>query len=110
MPKTISANGVENDLSSVVEWVLENKDAVIVERSGEPAVVVLPYGDYEKVKDAVVQERHRQALERLRTLRNEVRALNTDITTDEEADALADRFVRDVVNDMVEDGRVRYEV
>ena len=108
MPKTVSANEATSDLGSVVEWVLENGDEVIVESSGEPAVVIMPYNHYEKVKDAVVKERHRQALERLRKLRDEVRARNTDLT-DDEADALADRFSREVVEDMVREGKIRFQ-
>ncbi|HKP51246.1 MAG TPA: type II toxin-antitoxin system Phd/YefM family antitoxin [Chloroflexia bacterium] len=106
MPRIISATEATNQLGSVVNWVLENQDEVIIESKGEPTVVIMPYSEYEKLK-VPKEQQHRQreqAVERMKKLRDEVRASNGDITTDEEADALANRFVRDVISDMVEEG------
>ena len=108
MPKTVSANEAENMLGIVASWVLENQDEVIVEKEGEPTIVIMAYSEYEKLKLRLWPEQRRQALQRLRTLREIVRARNTDLT-DEEADALADRFSHEVVEDMVREGKIRFQ-
>ena len=68
----------------------------------------MSFAEYEKVKTLKEQERRKQALERLRKLRSEVLARNKDLTP-EEGDALADRFSREIVEDMVSEGKIRYE-
>ncbi|MDQ6693585.1 MAG: type II toxin-antitoxin system Phd/YefM family antitoxin [Chloroflexota bacterium] len=108
MPRTVSASEVKNKLGSVVNWVLQNQDDVIVESRGEPTVVIMPYTEYEKVKSLKEPERRKQALERLRKLRAEVLAVNQDLTP-EEGDALADRFTREVIDDLVKEGKIRFE-
>lgn len=108
MPKTVSASEVKNKLGSVVNWVLQNQDEVIVESRGEPTVVIMPYTEYEKVKSLKEQERRKQALERLRKLRAEVLARNQDLTP-EEGDALADRFSREIIEDMVQEAKIQFE-
>lgn len=108
MPKTVSAREAKNKLGSVVSWVLEHQDDVIVENRGAPTVVIIPYTEYEKVQELKEQERRRQAIERLRKLRDEVMARNQDLTP-EEGDALADEIARDAVNSLVEKGKVRFE-
>ncbi len=108
MPKTVSAREAKNKLGSVVSWVLANQDDVIVENRGAPTVVIIPYTEYEKVQELKEQDRRRQAIERLRKLRDEVMARNQDLTP-EEGDALADEIARDAVNSLVEKGKVRFE-
>ncbi len=108
MPKTVSATYVKNKLGTVVSWVLENQDEVIVESRGEPTVVIMPFAEYERVQDLREQERLNQALARLRKLREEVRARNLDITTDEQALAVADEITRAVIDRLVETGQVRF--
>jgi len=55
------------------------------------------------------QERCRQALEDLRNLRDEVRARNHDITTEEQALEIADEFSREVIRNLIEKGKIRFE-
>ena len=108
MPKTVSASEVKNRLGSVVHWVLENQDEIIVESRGTPTVVIMPYKEYEEIMAMKERERRRKALERLRALRDKVQARNKDLT-DEEADALADRFAHEVIEDMVNEGKIRFK-
>ncbi len=53
------------------------------------------------------QVRRREALAKLERLRDKVRARNEDLT-DEQAAALASRFVRDVIDEMVREDKVRF--
>jgi prevent-host-death family protein len=108
MPKTVSATEVKNKLGSVISWVLENQDEVIVESRGTPTVVIMPYAAYEKVKDLRERDKRRETFEQLRRLRDRVLARNRDLDP-EEADALANRFSRDIIEGMVEGGKIRFE-
>ena len=92
----------------MLSWVQNNQDEVIIESHGEPAVVVMYFAKYEKVKILKEQERRTQALERLRRLRSDMQARNKDLTP-EEGDALADRFSREIVDDMVNQGKIRHD-
>lgn len=107
MPKTVSASEAKNRLGALIGWVVQHKDEVIVESRGEPKVVVMPFAEYEQLKKVKEQIRRREALAKLEELQNRVRARNQDLS-EEEADALADRFVRDVIDDMVKEGKIRF--
>lgn len=107
MPKTVSASEAKNRLGAIIGWVLQNKDEVIVESRGEPKVVVIPFAEYEQIKEIKERVRRKEALARLQQLRDKVRALNQDLS-EEDADALAGRFIRDVIDDMLKDGKIRF--
>ena len=109
MPKTVSASEAKNRLGAVVSWVLSNQDQVIIESHGEPTVVVISYAEYEKLVGIKEQQRRQDAIQKLRELRERVRAQNQDITTDEQAMEIADRFVREVIDDMVKEGKIKFE-
>src|SRR5437868_5596503 len=105
MPRTVSASEAKNRLGSIVGWVLENEDEVIVESHGAPRVVIVSYAEYEKMKALKEQDRRRESLERLRKLRDRVMAQNKDLTP-EEGDALADRFSHEIIEDMARDKKI----
>ena len=48
------------------------------------------------------------ALDELRALAATINARNRDLT-EQEADDIADRFVRDVVDDMIAEGKVKFD-
>jgi len=109
MPKTVSATEAKNNLGAVIEWAVQNKDDVVVVKSrGEPKVVVMSFAEYEKVKEVKEKERRREALETLRAIREKQLERNRDLT-EEEADALADRFSHELVDDLAKEGKVRFE-
>jgi len=95
MPRTISATEAKVQFGSIVEWAVEAQDDVIVESRGEPKAVIISYQEYQKVLALREQARREEALRRLRALREEVQARNTDLT-EEQAMALAVRFSKEV--------------
>lgn len=109
MPKTVSASEAKNRLGAVVSWVLSNQDQVIIESRGAPTVVVISYEEYEKLMSIKEQQRRQDVLQKLRELRERVRGRNQDITTEEQAMQIADRFVREVIDDMVKEGKIEFE-
>ncbi len=107
MSKTVSATEAKNRLGALIGWVLEHKDEVIVESRGEPQVVLVPYSEYAEIQKIKEQVRRRQALSKLENLRSRVRARNQDLN-DKHAQALADRFSREVIEDMVKEGKIHF--
>ncbi|MBI3942896.1 MAG: type II toxin-antitoxin system Phd/YefM family antitoxin [Chloroflexi bacterium] len=108
MSKTISATEAKNKLGSLISWVLEHEDEVIVESRGEPKVVIVPFAEYEAFKQVKEQARRQEALARLEALREQVSARNQDLTP-EAGDALADRFSREFVEDLAKKGKIRFK-
>lgn len=109
MPKTVTASEAKNKLGSIVGWVVDNQDEVIVESHGQPKAVIMSFDTYEELRVLKEAQRRRVALDQLRQLKNEVRIRNADIETEEHAVALADRFVREVVDGMAADGKISFE-
>lgn len=108
MPKAVSTSEAKNKLSSLIGWVLEHQDEVIIESHGAPKVVIVSFDEYEKIKKLKEQQRRHDALERLRQLKATVSARNQDLT-EAQAEELADRFVRDVIDDMAAEGTIKFE-
>ncbi len=107
MSRTVSASEAKNRLGALIGWVLENRDDVIVESRGEPKVVLMPYGEYEEMQKIKEEVRRRQALAKLEQLRDRVRSRNEKLK-EEEAQGLADRFTREVVAEMVREGKLQF--
>jgi prevent-host-death family protein len=108
MPRTVTASEAKNQLGSIVGWVLENQDEVIIKSHGEPKAVIMSFDEYEKMQMLKEQARRKEALERLRTLRESVRERNQDLT-EEQAMEIADRFTREVIDEMAAEGKIKFE-
>lgn len=108
MPKTVSASEAKTKFGSIIDWSLTNGDDVIVESHGKPTVVIIPFEQYQKVRDLREQSRRREALAQMEGLRQQVRARNQDLD-EKHAEALADRFTRDVIAGMIEDEKVTFQ-
>jgi len=68
----------------------------------------MSFAEYEKVKEAKEKERRHEALETLRAIRERQLERNRDLT-EEEADALADRFSHELIDDLAKEGKIRVE-
>ena len=108
MAKAVSTTEAKNKLTALIAWVRENQDEVIVESHGQPRAVIISFDEYENLKTLKEQQRRREALEQLERLRERVSARNSDLT-EEQAMDIADRFVREVVDEIVEDGNVKFK-
>jgi hypothetical protein len=87
---------------------VEHRDEVIVERHGAPTAVIMAYDEYEAVPGLREQARRRALLEQLQAVKDRVSARNADLS-EEQAMELADRLVRDTIDDMVAEGKIRFE-
>ena len=109
MPKRVSASEAKTRFGAIVDWTLESNDDVIVESYGKPTVVIMPFVEYQKVLGLREQARRQQALAVLEELRRQVQTRNQDLD-ESQAEELADRFTRDVVEDMVAEKKTKYHV
>ncbi len=107
MPKTVTATEAKTNFGAMMDWTVTEKDQIIVQSHGQPKAVIINYNEYTRFAEMKEKERRQQALKDLEALREKVRARNQDLT-DEQADYLADRFVRDVVQDMIAEGKIKY--
>jgi prevent-host-death family protein len=80
MPKTVSSTEAKALFGTLLKWTAEQDDEVIVELYGKPMAVLMPYDEYEKIRQLREQERRRVALESLRALRARVQARNQDLS------------------------------
>ena len=108
MPRTISATEAKNKLGEVMGWVRDTHDEVIIESRGEPKAVIMSYQEYEKLKEVKEQQRRAEILARLEQLREQVSARTTDLN-EEQALELADRVVRETIDEMVAEGKIRFK-
>jgi prevent-host-death family protein len=108
VPRAVSTTEAKNRLSAMIGWVEDSGDEVIVEHHGQPRAVIMSFAEYQRIQALRERQRREQALAEIRALRAEVRARNQDLS-DEEAMALTDRFVHEVVADMAEEGKLRFK-
>ncbi len=108
MPRTVSATEAKIRLGTMIDWAVEHGDEVIIETRGRPRAVLISFEEYQRVKQLQTIARRREALERLEALAERGGARNQDLTQ-EAADALADRFSREVIEEMIGEGKVLYK-
>ena len=108
MPKTVSALEAKNRLGSLLGYVSEQGDEVIVENRGKPKAVIMSYAAYEEVQQMRGQKQRTDALERLRRLHARTATRNQDLT-EEEAIDIADRFSHELTDDAAARGAMTFE-
>ncbi|HEX8229244.1 MAG TPA: type II toxin-antitoxin system Phd/YefM family antitoxin [Chloroflexia bacterium] len=106
MARTVSSTDAKNKFGSLVNWVVENGEEIIVENHGEPAIVLLSIAEYESYKSYREVERRKRLLAELHELRDKVRKYNQDITTEEQAQKIAGEIVRDAIDGLVAKGKI----
>lgn len=108
MSKAVSANEAKNRLGALLRYVSTENAEVIVESHGKPKAVLMSIESWNEVQELREQKRRADALDELRALRRTVRARNADLD-EREAEELANRVSREIVDDLADEGRVRFE-
>lgn len=108
MPRSVSTSEAKAKLSSYMDWAVKNRTGIIIQSHGKPKAVLIPYEEYEEFNEWQEAQRRADALAELQELAASVRARNTDLSA-QEADELADRFARDVIAEMIAEGKVKYD-
>lgn len=107
MPKTVSASEAKTQFGSMVDWVVEQKDEIIVQSYGAPRVVIVAFEEYEKLATLRKAEQRRQALAALEELRMQVSTRNHDVQ-EADAEALADRLAREAAQQLADQGAIHF--
>ena len=108
MTLNVSTSEAKAKLSSFLQQVVGNREEVIIENRGTPQAVLISYGAYEEYSSWREQNRRQQALAELQELADSIQRKNQDLT-EAESEELADRFSRDVIEEMMADGTMNYE-
>lgn len=107
MPRIITATEAKTHMGAILDWAVENDDEVIIQAHGQPKAVIISFAAYQKNRNQQEIMRRQAALARLEALAQRQGARNPDLDQ-AEAEALAERFGRDVFADMVAEGRIQY--
>lgn len=107
MPKYISATEAKINLGAMMEWAVKESDEVIIESRGKAKAVLVSYPFYQQMLEIKEVLRREKALLDLEALAQEVQGKNEDLSP-EKADELADSFVRDVLREMIAEGKITY--
>ncbi|MBK9944500.1 MAG: type II toxin-antitoxin system Phd/YefM family antitoxin [Kouleothrix sp.] len=107
--KTISTAQAKAKLSEMIGLVASAEADVIIESHGQPKAVLISVAAYDEMQELRKQQRRAQALERLRAAREAIRARNSDITTDDQAEQVAEEFSQEFIQMLKEKRGVRFE-
>jgi prevent-host-death family protein len=108
MPKHVSATEAKINLGAMMEWAAQEADEVIIESRGRPKAVLISYPVYQEVQQIQAALHREQALAQLEALAVTVQGREQALSS-AEAEAAADRFVREVVREMIAEGRISYQ-
>jgi len=108
MPKRVSATEAKINLGAMMDWTVMENDEVIIESRGNPKAVLVSYPIYQEVQKIQEAVRREQALAELEALAATIQE-RAEALSPEEAEEKADRFVREVVQEMVADGQISYQ-
>jgi len=107
MPKTVSASDAKTRFGEMIAWAGENQDDVIIESRGRPKAVIISFKEYQNVLEQRERARREEILNQLEQLRSKVSSCNQDLS-EEDALALGDRFTREVIDEMIAEGKIKY--
>lgn len=108
MAFNVSTSEAKAKLSSFLQQVVKNREEVIIQNRGTPQAVLIPYGTYEKFNEWREQDRRQKALDELHKLADTIQARNQDLS-ETEVEEIADRFSREVIGEMVAEGKIKYD-
>src|SRR5208282_2452697 len=103
--KTLPASEVKNNFGAIASQVKKGEyKEVIVENHGEPIVAIIGIEELEEMKEFRERERQKNALGKLRALRTRIQTRIKGKLTEEEADEIAARFSRELIDDLGKTG------
>src|SRR5688500_5867483 len=81
--RVISASEAQNSFGAIMQWAEENREEVVVERRGKPAVAIVSYSEYEYLKQLREDQRRREIFEELDALRKRIRERTPELTAED---------------------------
>lgn len=106
--KTASVSETRQQLSSFLNWIKDSREDVIIQNRGKAAAALIPFTDYELLQEARQRRRRQQAIEELERIALEVSERNKDMSR-EEAEKIADEITREAIDNLVKQGKVKFQ-
>jgi prevent-host-death family protein len=108
--KTLPASTVQNNFGAIVKQVRDGEyKEVVVENRGEPVAAIVGVEELKELRELREQKRRQEALEKLRALRTKVQAQLKHPLTEKQVAEIADRFSRELIEDLAKEGKVKFE-
>ncbi|HRN69514.1 MAG TPA: type II toxin-antitoxin system Phd/YefM family antitoxin [Promineifilum sp.] len=108
MQKTVSATEAKAKLSDLMKWAVKTGDSVVVQSRGYPQVVIVPFAEYQELRQAKENIRRTQAIAQLQEIAREMQKASEDVTA-EEAEAIAEEISRAAIEQLAAKGRINFE-
>lgn len=108
MTRSVSATEAKARLGDLMKWAVKTGDDVIIQSRGYPQVAIVPFKEYEELKQLKERARRAAAMARLQELAREVQAQNEGITL-EEADVIAEEISSAAIDQLATKGIVKFE-
>ncbi len=108
MTRSVSATEAKAKLSDLMKWAVKTGDDVIIQSRGYPQVVIVPYKEYEELRQLKERARRAAIIAELQQIAREVQAQNEDLSY-EQAEALADEITRAAIDQLEAKGKIRFE-
>jgi len=106
--KTLSSNEAKQQWGSVMSAVSNDGAEVIIESHGKPKAVVISYDEYQGLQQLREKQRREAGLAELQAISELVGDRNNDLS-EEQIEELADRFTREVFDELVREGKIRLD-
>jgi prevent-host-death family protein len=106
--KTMSSNEAKQNWGAVMKTAREADGTVVVESHGKPQVAVISFERYQELRALEARAEQEADLRWLREFEASYDGRNDDLTV-EQIEELADRFSREFVDDLVAEGKIRFE-
>ena len=113
--KTASISETRQKLSSLLNWIKNSQNDVVIQNRGQAEAVIIPIADYELLQEARERRRRQQAVDELRQIAQEVNARNNRTKcrkprlTQDEAQEIADAITDEAINNLVNKGQVIFQ-
>jgi len=108
MQKTVSATEAKAKLSDLMKWAVKTGDSVVVQSHGYPQVVIVPYDEYQELKQIQEHARRAKTIARLQEIAREMQHANEAMTA-EESEAIAEEISRTTIDQLASKGKVKFE-
>jgi prevent-host-death family protein len=108
MTRTVSTTEAKNSLNALMSWAEEHGEAVIVENHGKPRVAIIPAEQLDEFQTLKREAVRREALEWMRQYEAKHGNANSDLSA-EDTNELAVEASREIVDDLVAHGTIRFE-
>ncbi len=106
--KKVSATEAKSRFGALLREAQQTDGEIVIASRGRPQAVLISYDRYMELQTLAEEARRRRLLERLEALGRRIQEEGKPVSL-EEAEVLAERFGEEFVEDLIAEGRIRYQ-